>query len=88
MYEKQLEFRGIHREDIVQYLLLLGGNQKNNVLGDFVGEQWEAVVSEESFMRLFHSDIPVVFVTFTSENEELCKEVIRKLRLKTFRAGG
>lgn len=86
--KEELEIRGIHRTDILAYLIQLNGHYKQEDQSVIVGNNWECFVSQESYMRMFHSDIPIVFVTFTSNSEKVLKEVIRQFRLKTFRAGG
>ncbi|OLO27322.1 hypothetical protein BTR23_20585 [Alkalihalophilus pseudofirmus] len=89
MYKEKLEIRGIHRQNILEYLRQLGGKGKLELEEDvFTTEQWKCIVSPEKFIRMFQSDIPIVFVTFYSEEEEALTVVLRRFRLKTFRAGG
>lgn len=87
MHKQKLEIRGIHRNDIFHYLVQLNGNyQEEQKL--FINSQWQCEISEESYFIFLQSEIPIVFVTFSSENEETLDEIIRKFRLKTLRAGG
>ena len=88
MYEETLEIRGINRSDLISYLIAIGGQQKGMDTNIVFDEQWHAVVSNEQFFRFLQSDVPKVFVTFVSEDENILKGIIEKFRKKTFRAGG
>ncbi|WP_280768333.1 hypothetical protein [Salipaludibacillus daqingensis] len=87
---EKLEIRGIHHKDIISYLMELGG-EKVPSEEDFVvidSKEWKCTVSPEQFFTFMHSSIPKVHLEFQSDNSELLTEVLRKFRLKTFRAGG
>lgn len=87
---ESLEFRGIPQKDIVIYLKELGGkieeSEQDSII--FQHEEWQAEVFPETFFTFMHSEIPIVKVNLQGIDETTHKETLRKLRLKTFRAGG
>lgn len=88
MYEKTLEFRGISRKDLISYLTSLGGKVAHDNSSVYLSENWSAVISPEQFFQFLQSDIPKVFITFSSPNEKYLQEIITNFRKKTFRIGG
>lgn len=87
---EKLEIRGINCTELVNYLIELGGNQvpnEENVTSIKSGD-WYCEVAQEETFTFMHSEIPKVHLEFQSENKESLAEVLRKFRLKTFRAGG
>lgn len=87
---ENLEIRGINRSELVAYLKELGGKQvsdEENVVMIKSGD-WSCQVEPEEIFTFMHSDLPKVHLEFYSENKETLAEVLRKFRLKTFRAGG
>lgn len=87
---ENLEFRGISQKDIMKYFEELGGVIQHKKEGSttFLHDQWEAEVFQETFFTFMHSEIPVVKVNLQGIDEHSHQETLRKLRLKTFRAGG
>ncbi|UOE92182.1 hypothetical protein [Alkalihalobacillus sp. LMS39] len=86
MPTKQLEIRGIHRQNIIDYIYQLHGKEKKP--NHYQGPTWTCTVSKEKTIRFFQSDIPVVFVTFWSGDKDVLETILKQFRLKTFRAGG
>ncbi|WP_416149614.1 hypothetical protein ACM26V_01050 [Salipaludibacillus sp. HK11] len=89
---EKLEIRGIKRGDLIAYLIDLGGEYFSDCRDGKkvkIGNQdWQCDLSEEETYTFMHSEIPKVYLTFQSENQPVLVEVIRKFRLKSFRAGG
>ncbi|WP_157100935.1 hypothetical protein [Salisediminibacterium beveridgei] len=87
---ENLEFRGIPQKDIIDYLKELGGviqkTSDDHIL--FQHDEWHAEVFPETFFTFMHSEIPIVKVNLEGIDESTHQETLRKLRLKTFRAGG
>lgn len=87
---EELEFRGIHRKDILIYFQEMGGivSEERDDVTLIHHDDWKAEVQQETFFEFMHSKIPVVKLTVEGVSEETHQLVLKKLRLKTFRAGG
>lgn len=88
--EKVLEFRGIHIEHLMMYLEEMGGKRVSNSFPyKFQGDHWNACVLKEqeiAFTAAFK--VNAVFIHFSAVNEKVLEDVLKKYRIKTFRAGG
>jgi hypothetical protein len=90
MEEKVLEFRGIHIDHLKMYLEEIGGKRLSDSFPyQFQGDRWGASILKEqeiSFTAAFK--VNAVFIRFKAEDEKILEDVLKKYRLKTFRAGG
>ncbi|PYZ94410.1 hypothetical protein CR194_02435 [Salipaludibacillus keqinensis] len=89
-YKEKLEIRGISRDELFKYVQELGGERlsSNSDMILFQSDKWSCTLSSEETFYFMHSDIPIVHVSFHSSNEDALRDILRKFRLKTFRAGG
>ena len=83
--EHSLEMRGMPRRDLAEYFLSIGGKQVET--GNYLGENWEARLSEEWTCTLGSIQIPATKVTFWV-NEEDWPAVVKAFRLRFLSAGG
>lgn len=90
MTEIELEFRGIHIEHLMMYLEEIGGKRLSNSFPyKFQGDQWGAcILKEQEIVFTAAFKVNAVFIRFKAENEKILEDVLKKYRLKTFRAGG
>jgi hypothetical protein len=90
MKEKMLEFRGIHIDQLKMYLEELGGRRLSDSFPyKYQGESWSACIQKEQeivFTAAFK--VNAVFIHFKAEDNKILEDVLKKYRLKTFRAGG
>lgn len=87
---EELEFRGIHRKDIIIYFQEMGGTVSED-RDDVISvhhDDWKAEIQPETSFIFMHSEIPVVKLSVEGSTAEVHQDVLKKLRLKTFRAGG
>jgi len=92
--EKQLEFRGIARETMIEYILTIANIDASHIITNsddsvtIKKNNWSASISkEEEFIMTPTLKFPRLFIVFEGE-EDIITEVIRQLRTKTIRLGG
>jgi hypothetical protein len=85
MFEEKREIRGIARKELIRYILQLGATEIYN--GFYSASQWTCSISEEEYFFMFQSQIPRVSLLFSSEDDQILKDVLTSLSKKTFRAG-
>ncbi|SER47279.1 hypothetical protein [Salipaludibacillus aurantiacus] len=85
-----LENRGIPQKELISYLTQLGGIASKVENGRAVvrHKNWLCVLISKPPVMFMHSEIPVVIVKFEAEKEQELEKILKKFRLKTFRAGG
>jgi hypothetical protein len=88
--QKQLEFRGIHLTQLIDYINELGGEQISSEFPmHFTGPSWKIEISKEEMLEItsrFH--VNAVFILFTAQTEDELAELIASFRKKTTRVGG
>ncbi|MFX0559863.1 hypothetical protein TEPIDINF_001274 [Tepidibacillus infernus] len=94
MYETQLEFRGISRELVIEYLLSIAELTTTSIISNADGsvtipsKDWMVTLSEvESFSIVPTVVIPRFFISFTGDETKIL-DTIQKLRVRTLRTGG
>jgi len=94
LFEKILEFRGLSREILIDYLLLIAKQSFESLIENedhsvtIHGKDWNvSLSSEDTFSIVPTIVIPRLYLTFHGDEEQI-QEVIKKLRNRTLRTGG
>lgn len=86
MISKELEFRGIHKNQLKLYFEELGAKTDGN---RFNGENWSGeIVSEKELEFTPAFKVNAVIIRFYARNETELEELIQQYRKKTTRIGG
>lgn len=90
MVEKELEFRGIRLEHLLEYFKELGGTQITTVFPIIIqGANWESsILSEEDIKITSSFFVNAVLICFKAETEEAMDILLKDYRKKTTRVGG
>ncbi|TCS84534.1 hypothetical protein [Tepidibacillus fermentans] len=94
MYETTLEFRGISRSLLIEYLLNITQLTSSSIITNENGSvtiqsiDWVVEISkEETFSIVSTIVIPRVFITFHGDKSKI-QDIIQKLQIRTLRIGG
>lgn len=87
---RQLEFRGIRIEHLIDYFKELNGTQITNEFPIMIqGNLWKASIINEAEVKITSTFIVnAVHIDFSAETVELLEELIKCFRKKTTRIGG
>jgi hypothetical protein len=86
--EVTLEIRGISVNQLVTYLLELGGAQQDSVYL-VRGANWDAeLIREEEKQITSRFRVNAVFIRFRADTEEQLNQLLASFRKKTMRVGG
>ncbi|MFV9510085.1 hypothetical protein [Tepidibacillus sp. LV47] len=97
MYEETLEFRGLSRSLLLEYLLNITQLTSSSIITNITNEDGSVTIQaedwvinlskEESFSIISTIVIPRVFITFRGDKLKI-QEMIQKLKIRTLRTGG
>lgn len=87
---KTMEIRGIRIDEIAAYFEQIGGERSESEDSYLVisNNDWYVNISPEESFTFMHSEIPIVHFTIYAANEAILDQIVKEIRLKTFRAGG
>ncbi|SER45432.1 hypothetical protein [Salisediminibacterium halotolerans] len=89
-HTKTMEIRGIRLDEIITYFEQISGSKSVSADGrsSVESKHWYVDLLPEESFTFMHSDIPVVHFTIFANDQAVLDDVIKAIRLKTFRAGG
>lgn len=83
--EKNFEMRAVKREEIVNYFIKIGGNEKED--GTITGEGWETEIGRETPVFLGSFMLPEIKITIRVK-KEMFDKFYADFKLVFFHAGG
>lgn len=90
MVVKQLEFRGIRLDYLIDYFIELNGTQVTDTFPIKIqGNRWECFIIKEEEVNITSTfSVNAVYIIFKAETEEILETLVKNYRKKTTRIGG
>lgn len=83
--EKSFEMRAVRREEIINYFIKIGGNEKED--GTFAGEGWETEIGQETTVYLGSFILPEIKITIRAR-KDLFDKLYSDFNMVFLHAGG